>query len=139
MVGRMGRFVIRAATFADAPTLAELTAAAMAERPQDTHHDVAQLPCPVLVAANRAGCVAGFASMIESGDVPVLVELYVGHEYRRQGAGSALLAAVVEAARVAGKAGVSLGVHPDNARARRLYRRHGFVAEGGALMALRFG
>ena len=52
--------------------------------------------------------------------VPVLVELYVGREYRRRGAGSALVAAVIEAARAAGKAGVSLGVHPDNAKARRL-------------------
>jgi ribosomal protein S18 acetylase RimI-like enzyme len=68
--------------------------------------------------------------------VPVLVELYVGREYRRRGVGSALVAAAIKAA---GKAGVSLGVHPDNARARRLYRRHGFVAEGEALMALRFG
>jgi hypothetical protein len=46
-------------------------------------------------------------------------------------------AAVVEAARAAGKAGVSLGVHLENARAGRLSRRHGFVAEGEALMALR--
>ena len=133
----MSRFVIRSATHADAPALMALIAAAMAERPQDTHLDLAQLPCPVLVAVDRGGCVAGFASMIENGDVPVLVELYVGREYRRRGAGSGLVAAVIESARRAGKAGVSLSVHPDNARARRLYRRHGFVAEGEALMALR--
>jgi ribosomal protein S18 acetylase RimI-like enzyme len=47
------------------------------------------------------------------------------------------MAAAIEAAGAAGKAGVLLGVHPDNARTRRLYRRHGFVAEGDALMALR--
>jgi diamine N-acetyltransferase len=67
----------------------------------------------------------------------VLVELYVGRKYRRRGAGSTLMAAAIEAAGAAGKAGVLLGVHPDNARTRRLYRRHGFVAEGDALMALR--
>jgi ribosomal protein S18 acetylase RimI-like enzyme len=139
MVARSCRFVIRSATRADASALLALTGAAMAERPQDTHHDVAQLPWPVLLATDRSGCVAGFASMIDSGDVPVLVELYVRREYRRRGAGSALVAAVIKAARAAGKAGVSLGVHPDNARARRLYRRHGFVAEGEALMALLFG
>ena len=100
---------------------------------------MAQLPASLLVAVDRAGCVAGFASMIESGDVPVLVELYVGRQYRRRGAGSALVTAVIRAARAAGKAGVSLGVHADNARARRLYRRHGLVEEGGAVMAVRFG
>jgi ribosomal protein S18 acetylase RimI-like enzyme len=47
------------------------------------------------------------------------------------------VAAAIEGARAAGKAGVLLGVHPDDATARRLYRRHGFVAEGEPLMALR--
>jgi ribosomal protein S18 acetylase RimI-like enzyme len=136
MVGR-GRFIIRSATPADAPALAALTAGAMAERPQDVHHQVAALTGSVLVAEAPDGAVAGFASMIESGDVPMLVELYVGREYRRRGAGSGLVAAVIEAARLTGKAGVSLSVHPDNAKARRLYRRHGFVAEDEALMALR--
>jgi hypothetical protein len=74
------------------------------------------------VAVDSAGCVGGFASTIESGDVPVLVELYVAREYRRQY-----------------WLGVIGGVHPNNTKARRLCRRHGFVAEGGALMALRFG
>jgi GNAT superfamily N-acetyltransferase len=91
--------------------------------------------CCARGGVDRAGYVA-FASMIESGNVPVLVELYVGREYRRRGAGSALVEAVIEAARVAGKASMSLGLHPAMP-GRRLYRRHGFVAEGDALMALR--
>jgi len=41
-----------------------------------------------------------------------------------------LVAAVIESARRAGKAGVSLSVHPDNARARRLYASLGFVDYG---------
>jgi ribosomal protein S18 acetylase RimI-like enzyme len=75
--------------------------------------------------------------MTEGAGVTWLVELCVGREHRRRGAGSALVAAVIAAAKAAGHAEVKLGVHADNARARRLYARHGFVAEGESAMALR--
>ena len=134
----MGRFAVRAATFADAPALMELEAAARAERPQDLHMQTSALSCPVLVALDRDGAVAGFARTIDGpGGCLTLIELYVARSQRRRGCGSALVAAVVAAARAAGREGVSLGVNADNARARRLYGRHGFRAVGEAVMVLR--
>lgn len=62
---------------------------------------------------------------------------HVGHlgmgvvsEARGRGIGSALLRAAVEAAWASGLTRIELSVRCDNARARALYERHGFAAEG---------
>ncbi len=59
-------------------------------------------------------------------------ELSIGvvQEQRGQGAGGALLRALLQEARAAGFSSLSLSVEPDNP-ARRLYERHGFVRVGG--------
>ena len=53
----------------------------------------------------------------------------VAVEWRGRGIGSALLAACVEWARVAGVHKVMLEVWPHNDAALALYRKHGFVQE----------
>jgi hypothetical protein len=55
---------------------------------------------------------------------------------RGRGVGDALLAALLERVAAEGGAAVSLSVEPGNARAVRLYERHGFVALAGAGGAL---
>ena len=49
---------------------------------------------------------------------------------RGRGIGSALLRAAVEAAWASGLTRIELSVRADNAKARALYERHGFVTEG---------
>ena len=70
-------------------------------------------------------------------DVPELA-LGVRADARRQGHGTALLAALLERADRDGLSAVSLSVEPDNPAA-RLYARYGFVVVGGegALTMLR--
>lgn len=54
-------------------------------------------------------------------------ELYVLQPYRRRGVATALMRRVQALAQELGLAGVRLLVRPENAAARRLYRRLGFV------------
>jgi len=55
-----------------------------------------------------------------------LDELYVRPAHRERGVGTALLRAVLDAARAAGAAAVDLEVESSHARAAALYERHGF-------------
>lgn len=59
-----------------------------------------------------------------------LFGLWVDPDFRRAGVGRALVDAVVARARAAGKRRVVLHVVADNAAARGLYEREGFVATG---------
>ena len=56
--------------------------------------------------------------------------MMVDARWRGRGVGSALVGAVVDAARQLGVHKIALQVWPHNHAARRLYRRHGFVEEG---------
>jgi GNAT superfamily N-acetyltransferase len=59
---------------------------------------------------------------------PILVDLFVAEHVRGQGAGSALVRHMEEAARLHGKPAVYLGVEPDaNPRAMQLYLRLGYL------------
>lgn len=88
--------------------------------------------------ARRAGppgsSVVGLASMIvepgSTSDDRHVVGLWVDPDVRRQGVGTALLAAVVAAARAEAARTVSLWVADDNDAAMRLYGRLGFSPTG---------
>jgi ribosomal protein S18 acetylase RimI-like enzyme len=63
------------------------------------------------------------------GDLEVL-RIYVLAPYHKAGAGHALMALAVEAARRRGAARLVLGMHNENARAMAFYRRQGFAVIG---------
>jgi GNAT superfamily N-acetyltransferase len=89
------------------------------------------------------GRVEGFALLVAflsnhlGGIVCEVDELYVAPEHRRRGHGSAIFAAI-ETGRVwpSAPAGIALGVSAENAAARRLYERSGFVAAGTMMVRL---
>lgn len=89
----------------------------------------------ILVARNGAGRVAGFCqiypslSSVSACRTGILNDLYVADDQRRQGAGSALLAAAAAQAVALGLARLELSTAHDNLAARRLYERHGWVEE----------
>jgi phosphinothricin acetyltransferase len=86
---------------------------------------------PVLVAESD-GVVAGYGSF---GDFrafdgyrhTVEHSIYVASDFRRRGAASALLTALVERARGMGKHVMIAGIAGDNAASLALHARHGFV------------
>ena len=87
----------------------------------------------VLLVAARAErpvgvavCFVGYSTFLAR-PVLNLHDLAVLPEARGGGVGAALLAAVAERARALGCAKVTLEVREDNAAARRLYARTGFV------------
>ena len=91
--------------------------------------------------ALRAGALALMAA--DRDGARFLVDgIAVAEASRGQGVGRALLAALVAEARARGHAAVRLDVVAENARARALYEREGFVPAGGGqscVAALLFG
>ena len=84
---------------------------------------------PAWVAENASG-VVGFVVARTVADEMEILNLAVQPEARRQGVGSALLAAAFEHGRRSGAALVFLEVRESNDAARRFYERHGFEAIG---------
>ena len=58
------------------------------------------------------------------------VSLYVGAEYRGKGAGSALLAAIIDSSEKAGIWTLQGGIFPENFASLRLVKKHGFREVG---------
>ena len=96
-------------------------------------------PGACVLLAETGGRALGLISyyvrpnLYHAGDCCLIDELVVDERARGQGIGGALLDAVVDRARAAGCAEVSLSTMPDNARAIAFYRRHGFTDEAVAL------
>ena len=89
------------------------------------------------VVLELQGQVSGYALLIAfwsnelGGDVCEVDELFVAPDHRNQGHGTALFAAITQGNLwPAPIAAIALGTTPDNAIARRLYERLGFVAVG---------
>jgi [ribosomal protein S18]-alanine N-acetyltransferase len=84
------------------------------------------------LVADRGGKVAGFAvaSWLRQEAVAEVEGLFVELDYRRQGVGSALIAACMTWAAQAGASKVRLEVRASNTAAHALYRRHGFSPAG---------
>jgi ribosomal-protein-alanine N-acetyltransferase len=84
------------------------------------------------LVADSGGKVAGFAvaSWLRQEAVAEVEGLFVDLDYRRQGVGSALIAACMTWAAKAGASKVRLEVRASNTAAHALYRRHGFSPAG---------
>jgi len=84
------------------------------------------------LVADSGGKVAGFAvaSWLRQETVAEVEGLFVEQDYRRQGVGSALIAACMTWAVQAGASKVRLEVRASNTAAHALYRRHGFSPAG---------
>jgi ribosomal-protein-alanine N-acetyltransferase len=84
------------------------------------------------LVADSGGKVAGFAvaSWLRHEAVAEVEGLFVELDCRRQGVGSALIAACMTWAAKAGASKVRLEVRASNTAAHALYRRHGFSPAG---------
>jgi len=87
-----------------------------------------------LFVLTRGSKILGMVSLLftistaEGGKVALLEDLVVRPDHRGRGLGTRLLRAAVDWARKEGLMRITLLTDADNARARRLYLRHGFVA-----------
>jgi ribosomal protein S18 acetylase RimI-like enzyme len=100
---------------------------------QQRMHEAGQrsaYPNAELMILEHAGSAAGRVVLDTTGSDWRLVELALLPAMRGRGLGAALLAALQERARAHG-ASIGLAVLRSNAAALRLYRRAGFVIEGG--------
>jgi L-amino acid N-acyltransferase YncA len=135
----MAEFVIRPARPTDTREMAELFAAAAAERdgiatepPVDLEERTALFARTVggSVVAVAGGRVVGMlhveASRHGFGEIGMLVD----RDWRGRGVGSALVQAAIGWARDAGLHKLCLEVFPHNAAGIALYRRSGFTEEG---------
>jgi ribosomal-protein-alanine N-acetyltransferase len=84
------------------------------------------------LVADSGGKVAGFAvaSWLRQEAAAEVEGLFVERDCRRQGVGSALIAACMTWAAKAGASKVRLEVRASNTAAHALYRRHGFSTAG---------
>ena len=81
-------------------------------------------------AAERCGEVCGYVGVHIILDEGYLCNLAVDESARRNGAGTALMNAVIECCKKAGCAFLSLEVRPSNEAAVRLYEKLGFTKRG---------
>ena len=111
--------------FPDDPWSAEMFAEEVTQPPGSRLYIVAE-------ADGSAGVTAGYAGMmfVPGGVQADVLTIAVASEYWGRGVGSALLGALVQAARDRGCTEVFLEVRKDNPRARGLYRRRGFEEIG---------
>jgi [ribosomal protein S18]-alanine N-acetyltransferase len=83
------------------------------------------------LVAEEGGALVGYAGMMFTGGPQAdVLTLAVAPAYWGQGAGTALLRALVDEAGQRGHTEVMLEVRKDNPRARGLYLRHGFTEIG---------
>lgn len=93
-------------------------------------------PGSVVVVAEEADALIGFAMMADRGDVAWMEDLWVDPAHQRSGIGAALIAAVCDLARSWGSAAVELESDPN---AEPFYVAQGAVRVGVRLSALRPG
>jgi ribosomal-protein-alanine N-acetyltransferase len=82
------------------------------------------------IVALRGSRVLGYGGMWLVMDEAHVTNIAVHPAERRQGLGDRLLTALEERAAARGCRRMTLEVRPSNDAARRLYRKHGFVAQG---------
>ncbi|MFO7675862.1 MAG: ribosomal protein S18-alanine N-acetyltransferase [bacterium] len=82
------------------------------------------------IVADDGGVVNGYAVVWLEGDELHVANIAVASASRRQGTGSALLAAAVEHGREKGARSCYLEVRETNVGALAFYRRHGFIITG---------
>lgn len=117
----------------DADTLARLEGLAFGARSwgaNNVKESFVASRVTVLFGGENVAAPQGFAVWRDLGDDAELLTLGVVGAAQRMGLGSALLAAVLEAARSQGSRRFLLEVGKDNLAARALYDRMGFVSIG---------
>lgn len=121
---------VRLASLADAPYAFGTTLAEAQTRTDDWWQD--SLGWRHQFMAERDGRPVGTAGgyLFEGETHPELISMWVAPEARGSGAGDLLVRAVLDWAQVGGHLAVELWVKDGNARAERLYTRHGFVRTG---------
>lgn len=140
--------LVQAATLADAEAMRAIyndavanTTATMDTEPRSSERQEAWLaahdgdPYPALVAVDAAGAALGWAALSPYNPKPgyrttAEVSVYVHPARRGQGVGSALLGALVDAARERGFCLLLSLVTADNEASLRLHARHGFTFVG---------
>jgi len=124
---------IRRATQEDADALVVLEAKSFGVRSWGEKNIRESLAVPnvgVLLAEADAGAPSGFVIWRDLGGEAEILSLGVPPAHQRRGAGDALVAAIVAAARDAGAARIFLEVDAGNAPAIDLYGKSGFTASG---------
>ena len=113
--------------FPDDPWTAEMFAEEVVQPPDSRMYLVAETPAP-----DGKREMAGYAGMmfVPGGSQADVLTIAVARASWARGIGSALLGALLEAARERGCAEVFLEVRKDNPRARGLYLRRGFEEIG---------
>ena len=111
--------------FPDDPWSEEMFAEEVSQPPGSRLYIVAE-------ATDSPGVAAGYAGMmfVPGGVQADVLTIAVAQDYWGRGVGSALLAALIQAARDRGCTEVFLEVRKDNPRARGLYLRRGFEEIG---------
>lgn len=137
----MGTFEIAPAELADCPRCAELLRIQLAEHSVQVRIDdllpvleriIAEPKLGFLLVARSGPRVVGVAyaaslfTAEHCGFISSLEELYVDEDSRANGAGTALLNAVVEEAEARGHKAIILEVDANHSRVARLYERFGF-------------
>ncbi len=123
-------FVLREMDYADIESVMRIERA-IYPYPWTTGNFIDSLDSGYLcVVAELQGAMAGYAVMITAPFEAHLLTIGIALEFQRQGKGSALLRAMLDAARAAGAERVLLEVRPSNASALALYRRNGFSQIG---------
>lgn len=84
----------------------------------------------VYLVAREGARVLGYGGMRFAADEYYVDNIAVDPAYRRQGAGRALVAALVERARMGGGAFITLEVRESNVGAVALYKEQGFTVAG---------
>ena len=123
--------IVRPATPADAEVVAALEAANLGvdawSEALVADGIAGGLPTVRYLVAERDGAVVGHAVASVVGDIAELQRIAVAPAHRRHGLASALLDAVVAAARAEGADRLLLEVREDNAGALAFYAAHDFV------------
>jgi len=84
----------------------------------------------VPLVAERDGCILGYVMAWQVVDQLHILNLAVSPRQRRNGVGTRLLQACLEAAAARGLRTATLEVRPSNAAAQAFYRHHGFRESG---------
>jgi ribosomal-protein-alanine N-acetyltransferase len=120
--------IVRVATAADVPAVAALEAVVFGPDAWSSESVTEELTGPRRRAwVAEDDVVHGYAVSALAGDVADLQRVAVDPSSRGRGVASALVAALLDAARTDGAARVLLEVAADNGAALGLYARHGFA------------
>jgi [ribosomal protein S18]-alanine N-acetyltransferase len=112
--------VLERSLFGDEAWSRQMLEGELAEQPRSRYY----------LVADDDGVIAGYAGLLVAASQADVVTLAVAADRWGQGAGSALLEALLTEAARRGCKEVFLEVRTDNARAQRLYRRYGFSQIG---------